>query len=127
MASLVSNRRAWPVVRSPTNIWKFIINLPGVMVLTAVTAVVGGDAAWQVAQAQAVTSIDARVIAENIPGASAISQVGTFIPGRPTPFGQCTLPHPIPGFSNGDFINQLRGSHFSRCRVLFRDLRRNPS
>jgi hypothetical protein len=103
-ASSASNRPAWRVVRSPTNIWKFIINLPGVMVLTAVTAVVGGDAAWQVAQAQAVTSIDARVIAENIPGASAISQVGTFIPGRPTPFGQCTLPHPIPGFSNGDFI-----------------------
>jgi hypothetical protein len=104
MASSATNRRAWPVVQSRTNIWKFIVNLPGVMVLTALTAVVGGDAAWQVAQAQAVTSIEARVIAENIPGASAISQVGTFIPGPPTPFGLCTLPHPIPGFSSGAFI-----------------------
>jgi hypothetical protein len=94
----VSGIAAWPVVRSPTNIWKFTINLPGVMVLAAVTAVVGGDAVWQVARAQAVTSIDAHVIAENIPGASAISQVGTFLPGPPTPFGNCTLPHPIPGF-----------------------------
>jgi hypothetical protein len=91
----VSGIAAWPVVRSPT---KFTINLPGAMVLAAVTALIGGDAAWQVAQAQAVTSIDARVIAENIPGASAISQVGTFLPGPPTPFGNCTLPHPIPGF-----------------------------
>jgi hypothetical protein len=82
-ASSASNRWAWPVVLSPTNIWKFIFNLPGIMVLTAVTAVVGGDAAWQVAQAQAVTSIDARVIAENIPGASAISQVGMFLPTAP--------------------------------------------
>jgi hypothetical protein len=40
----------------------------------------------------------------NIPGASAIAQVGTFLSGPPTPFGQCFLPHPIPGFSNGDFI-----------------------
>ena len=32
----------------------------------------------------------------NIPGASAIAQVGTFLSGPPTPFGQCTLPHPIP-------------------------------
>jgi hypothetical protein len=102
----VSGIAVWPVVRSPTNIWKFTINLPGVTVLAAVTALIGGDAAWQVARAQAVTSIDARVIAENIPGASAISQVGTFLPGPPTPFGQCTLPHPIPGFGvpPGDFI-----------------------
>src|SRR5262249_8664756 len=38
----------------------------------------------------------AQVIATNIPGASAIAQVGTFISGPPTPFGSCTLPHPIP-------------------------------
>ena len=91
----VSGIAVWPVVRSPTNIWKFTINLPGVIVLAAVTAVVGGDAVWQVARAQAV---DAHVIAENIPGASAISQVGTFLSGPPTPFGNCPLPHPIPGF-----------------------------
>ena len=46
----VSGIAAWPVVRSPTNIWKFTINLPGVTVLAAVTALIGGDAAWQVAR-----------------------------------------------------------------------------
>jgi hypothetical protein len=101
VATLALDRRDWPVVRSPTNIWKFIINLPGAMVLTAV---VGGDAAWQVAQAQAVTNINATVIAVNIPGASAISQVGTFLgPTAPVPPSfpfSCTLPlpSPIPGF-----------------------------
>jgi hypothetical protein len=74
------------------------------MALAAGIAVVDSDAAWQAARAQAITHIKARVVATNIPGASAISQVGTFIPGPPTPFGQCTLPHPIPGFSSGDFI-----------------------
>jgi hypothetical protein len=95
-ASSASNR--WPVVRSPTNIWKFIINLPGVMVLTAVTAVVGGDAVWQAARAQAVTSIDARVIAENIPGASAISQVGTFL-NNPPPACARPIPTLFPTFT----------------------------
>jgi len=41
----------------------------------------GGDAALQAAGAQAITQINARVIATGIPGASAISQVGTFIKG----------------------------------------------
>jgi hypothetical protein len=63
-------------------------------------AVIDGKAAW----AQGIPRLEARVIAINIPGASAVSQVGTFISGPPTPFGQCTLPHPIPGFSSGDFI-----------------------
>jgi len=63
----------------------------GAMVLAAVTAVVGGDAAWQVARAQAVTSIQPSVIAENIPGASAISQVGTFLNKHPP---ACAAPIP---------------------------------
>jgi hypothetical protein len=91
-------------VAPPTNIRKFIINLPGIMALAAGIAVADGDAAWQAARAQSITHVNARVIAINIPGASVVSQVGTFIPGPPTPFGQCTLPHPIPGFSSGDFI-----------------------
>src|SRR5262249_14713625 len=91
-------------VAPPTNIRKFIINLPRIMALAAGIAVVDGDAAWQAARAQPITHVNARVIAINIPGASAVSQVGTFIPGLPTPFGQCFLPHPIPGFSSGDFI-----------------------
>src|SRR6516162_7149763 len=65
--------------------------------LAAATAVFVGEAT-QATWAQAITQVNARVIAVNIPGASAISQVGTFIPGPPTQFGNCTLPHPIPGF-----------------------------
>jgi len=57
---------------------------------------VDGDAAWRAARAQPIADLDAHFIATNIPGASAISQVGTFLSGSPTPFGQCTLPHPIP-------------------------------
>jgi hypothetical protein len=66
--------------------------VPSIFALAAAIAIFGGDAAW----AQAIPRLDARVIAINIPGASAVSQVGTFLSGPPTPFGQCTLPHPIP-------------------------------
>ena len=52
----------------------------GITALAAGIAVVDGDTAWRAAWAQAITGIDARVIAINIPGASAISQVGTFLP-----------------------------------------------
>jgi hypothetical protein len=83
-------------------IWKSHCNLSRVFALAA--ALLGGDAQWQATRAQAITQIKARVVATNIPGASAIAQVGTFIPGPPIQFGQCTLPHPIPGFSSGDFI-----------------------
>src|SRR5262249_27414788 len=66
--------------------------VPSVFALAIGIAVFSGDAAW----AQGVPRVDARVIAVNIPGASAVSQVGTFLPGLPVPFGKCTLPHPIP-------------------------------
>jgi hypothetical protein len=75
----------------PTNIRMFVINLPGVMALAAGIVVADGDAAWQAARADAITGINARVIAVDIPGASAIAQVGTFLPG---PF--CGSPTPIP-------------------------------
>ncbi len=86
------DRRASPFVQSPTNTRKVIINLPAAMALAAGIAVVDGDAAWQAARAQAITSIKPRVIATNIPGASAISQVGTFL-NNPVP-PACA--HPIP-------------------------------
>jgi hypothetical protein len=35
---------------------------------------------WGEAQAQGVAGVNARVVAKNIPGASAIAQVGTFVP-----------------------------------------------
>jgi hypothetical protein len=47
---------------------------------------------WQAAQEHPITNVDARVIAINIPGASAISQVGTFL-NNPVP-PACA--HPIP-------------------------------
>jgi hypothetical protein len=72
---------------------KFIINLPGIMALAAGVAVADGGATWQAPRAQAITitQIDARVIAIDIPGASAISQVGTFLDAPPPACG-----HPIP-------------------------------
>jgi hypothetical protein len=55
-------------------------------------AVADGDAAWQAARAQAIRGIDARVVAINIPGASAISQIGTFL--NVPPPGACANPIP---------------------------------
>jgi hypothetical protein len=75
----------------PTNIRKFIINLPGIMALAAGIVVVDGDAAWQAARAEPITGTNGRVIAVDIPGASAISQVGTFL-NNPPP--ACSRPIP---------------------------------
>jgi len=49
-----------------------------IVALAAGIAVVDGDAAWRAARAQPIADLDAHFIATNIPGASAISQVGTF-------------------------------------------------
>jgi len=76
-------------VHNPMNVRKRIVTLPSIMALAAGITVVEGDAVWQAARAQA---ISARVIAVNIPGASAISQVGTFL-NNPVP-PACA--HPIP-------------------------------
>jgi hypothetical protein len=48
----------------------------GIVAVAAVIAVLRGDMAWPAARGPAV---DARVVAINIPGASAIAQVGTFL------------------------------------------------
>lgn len=63
----------------------------GTMALAAGIVVLDGDAALQAARAQAITQINARVVATNIPGASAISQVGTFL-NNPPP--ACARPIP---------------------------------
>jgi hypothetical protein len=60
--------------------------------LVAGIAVFDGEGAWEAARAQPTADIGARVIAVNIPGASAISQVGTFL-NNPVP-PACA--HPIP-------------------------------
>jgi hypothetical protein len=57
---------------------KFTIR-PGIVVLATGIAVMDGDATWQAARAQAIKQVKARVVATGIPGASAISQVGTFL------------------------------------------------
>src|SRR5215471_686705 len=90
-AAYLATNQAGAFVPSPTN-KTLIVNLPRIVALGI--AILGGDAAWQEAkaQAQAITQINARVIATNIPGASAISQVGTFL-NNPVP-PACA--HPIP-------------------------------
>src|ERR1700749_2604095 len=72
------------------------------ILLTRITAlgmlVVAGLAGGN-AQAQLVASVDARVVAKNIPGASAIAQVGTFVTGGTLTPGDpaiCANPSPIP-------------------------------
>jgi hypothetical protein len=85
------------------------------MALAAGIGVVAGNATWQAARAQAITSINARVVAVNIPGASAISQVGTFLKKPDNNAAVCShtatglpilFPHPIPAFGlpAGSFI-----------------------
>jgi hypothetical protein len=73
----------------------------GLMAVAAGIAALDGEAAWRAARADDIPGITARVVAVNIPGASAIAQVGTFVPPGgtltpgPTPAG-CASPGPIP-------------------------------
>jgi len=93
------SRPTWRFVENQMNAQKFIVNLPFAVALAAGIAIVDSDAGWQAARAQAIPHIQARVIATNIPGASAISQVGTFLLNAP-PLAMCTatvaFPSPIP-------------------------------
>jgi hypothetical protein len=85
------------------------------MALAAGIAIVDGDAAWQAARAQSITTINARVIATNIPGASAISEVGTFLNNSEICTGTIKYPHPIPTLFP-DFIKQ--GAVLDPNRIL---------
>jgi len=76
----------------PSNVRKFILNLPGIIGLAVGIALLSGDAASQAVRTQAITNVDARVIAVNVPGASAVSQVGTFLNNTVPP----ACAHPIP-------------------------------
>jgi hypothetical protein len=78
------------------NVRTFTINLPHTMTLAAAIAIVGGGAAWQAARAQSIPTVTARVVATNIPGASAISQVGTFLNNSAMCTATIAFPHPIP-------------------------------
>jgi hypothetical protein len=63
-----------------------------------VAAALASKSGWREARAQPVPGVNARVVATNIPGASAIAQVGTFINGGTITSGDqtCTNPSPIP-------------------------------
>jgi hypothetical protein len=54
------------------------------------------ESRWREARAQPIAGLDARVVATNIPGASAIAQVGTFVSGGTLTPGDCANPSPIP-------------------------------
>jgi len=77
---------------------KFTISLPGIVVLAAGVAVMGGDAAWQAARAQGISQVKARVVATGIPGASAISQVGTFLNVAPPMACANPIPTKFPSY-----------------------------
>jgi hypothetical protein len=54
-------------------------------------AALASECGWGEAQAQVVAGANARVVAKNIPGASAIAQVGTFVGGDIDPGRPCDL------------------------------------
>src|SRR5271166_6464774 len=76
------------------------INKPtalGIIGVAATLALLDGEAAWRAAWAGAVQGINAHVVALNIPGASAIAQIGTFLKAPPPPppvVVQCANPIP---------------------------------
>jgi len=79
------------------------ISRPTALAIMAVAlgiATLDGEAVWRAARAGGTQGINARIVAVNIPGASAIAQIGTFVNGGtldPSPIGKpCANPSPIP-------------------------------
>jgi hypothetical protein len=73
-----------------------LIFLP-ILAVGAGIAILDGETAWRAARADAIQNLDARVVAINIPGASAIAQIGTFLSAPPPPppvVVQCANPIP---------------------------------
>ena len=64
----------------------------GILVVATGITTLASEARWQEARAQAVKDINAHVVAINIPGASAIAQIGTFL--NVSPPGACANPIP---------------------------------
>jgi hypothetical protein len=64
----------------------------GIMVVATGIAVLASETAWWDARAAAVAGVDAHVVATNIPGASAIAQIGMFL--NVPPPGACANPIP---------------------------------
>ena len=90
MNDYLASRQGALAFAHPTSIQKFIFNLAGISALAAGITAVASDAA----RAQQIPGIEARIVATHIPGASAISQVGTFlnVPAQPP----VTCGNPIP-------------------------------
>ena len=63
----------------------------GIMAVAVGIAALDGEAGWRAARADGIQGINAHVVAANIPGASAIAQIGMFVTGTEllTP-GNCT-------------------------------------
>ena len=97
-----------PFLQGRVNVRKFVANLSGTVVVAAGIAIADGNAACQAAEALGIPQFNARVVAINIPGASAISQVGTFLTNSEICVATATppilYPHPISAFSGGTFI-----------------------
>jgi hypothetical protein len=74
------------------------ITAPGILAVAAAIAVLDGEAAWRAAQAEAIQAISARVVAINIPGASAISQVGAFLNSNQGACGGSPIPTHFPSY-----------------------------
>ena len=79
------------------------ISRPTALAIMAVAlgiATLDEEAVWRAARAGGTQGINARIVAVNIPGASAIAQIGTFVNGGtldPSPIGKpCANPSPIP-------------------------------
>jgi hypothetical protein len=67
-------------------------------------ATLDGEAVWRAARADGIQGINARVVAINIPGASAISQVGTFLSVPPVACGGSPIPTHFPSYVRTDAV-----------------------
>ena len=92
MNDYLASRQGALAFAHSTSIQKFIFNLAGISALATGITAVASDAA----RAQQIPGIEARIVATHIPGASAISQVGTFlnVPAHPLPPVTCGNPIP---------------------------------
>jgi len=67
------------------------------MILATGIAALVTETTWRQARAQQIAGLNARLVATNIPGTSAIAQIGNFIDGgRMLQPGACANPSPIP-------------------------------
>jgi hypothetical protein len=85
----------------------------GILTAAIAITVLASEARWREAWGRAVVWISAQVVAVNIPGASAIAQIGTFLPEVALPPEQCA--HPIPTLFSS-FIQQ--GAVLDPNRIL---------